>query len=272
MSPVSGRHPSSPAAAPHAARRAFDYWWVQHRQWWRIGFFISLLSPTLYLAAMGYGVGGLIDDGSGVDAIGGVRYLEFLAPGLLAAIAMQTAMGESSWPIGNAVRWSRSYHAMIATPLRPSDVMLGQLYFVAFRVAMGAAAFLLVATAFGAWGSWWIALGLPAAVLCGLAHAAPTAAFAVGRKHDHAYAGLQRFVIIPMFLFSGAFFPVTQLPDGFTVAAYLTPLWHGVSLCRDLSGGQASAAVSLGHVAYLLLWLGIGAVLAARAHAKTLVR
>ncbi|MGQ0845459.1 MAG: ABC transporter permease [Sporichthyaceae bacterium] len=257
--------------APHPARRAFDYWWIQHRQWWRVGFVVSLLSPTLYLAAMGFGVGGLVDDGSGREILNGTSYLDFLAPGLLAAIAMQTAMGESSWPIGNAVRWSRSYHAMIATPLRPRDVMAGQLFFVAFRVGLGAAAFLVVATAFGAWGSPWIVLGLPAAVLCGLAHAAPTAAFAVGRKHDHAYAGLQRFVIIPMFLFSGAFFPVTQLPEWGTAAAYATPLWHGVSLCRDLSGGQAEVGVSLGHAGYLGLWLVVGAVLAARAHAKALV-
>ena len=256
----------------HPARRAFDYWWVQHRRWWRVGFAISLLSPTLYLAAMGFGVGGLVDDGSGREVLAGVRYLEFLAPGLLAAIAMQTGMGESSWPIGNAVRWTRSYHAMVATPLRPRDVMLGQLYFVAFRVAMGAAALLLVATAFGAWRSWWIVLGLPAAVLCGLAHAAPTAAFAVGRTHDHAYVGLQRFVIIPMFLFSGAFFPVTQLPEWGTFAAYLTPLWHGVSLCRDLSAGAPPIPATVGHAAYLALWLAIGVVLAARAHAKALVK
>ena len=259
-------------AMPHPARRAFEYWWVQHKQWWRTGLLISFLTPALYLGAMGYGVGGLVDDGNGRAILHGQGYLEFLAPGLLAAVAMQTAMGESSWPIGNVVRWSRQYHAMISTPLRPRDVVAGQLYFVGFRVSVTAAAFLLVGAAYGAWSSWWVVLGLPAAVLCGLAHAAPTAAFSVGRKHDHAYAALQRFVTIPLFLFSGAFFPVSQLPGALETAAYATPMWHAVSLCRDLSGGSAELLVSVGHVGYLVLWLIAGALWAVREHDKALYR
>ncbi len=262
----------STTTTPHAARRAFEYWWMQHKAWWRTGLLISFLTPALYLGAMGFGVGGLVDDGNGREILDGQGYLEFLAPGLLAAVAMQTAMGESSWPIGNVVRWSRQYHAMISTPLRPKDVVAGQLYFVGYRVAVTAAAFLLVGAAYGAWSSWWVVLSLPAAVLCGLAHAASTTAFSVGRKHDHAYAALQRFVTIPMFLFSGAFFPVSELPDAVAGVAYATPLWHGVSLCRDLSNGSPELFPSLGHTAYLVLWLVVGVVVGTREHEKALNR
>lgn len=259
-------------ASSHPAARAFGYWWVQHKQWWRTGLIISFLTPALFLGALGHGVGGLVDDGNGAAVLEGQGYLEFLAPGLLAAIAMQTAMGESTWPIGNVVRWSRQYHAMISTPLQPKDVVAGQLCFVGFRVGVAAVAFMIVGAAYGAWSSWWVLLGLPVAVLVGLAHAAPTAAFAVGRKHDHAYAALQRFVTIPLFLFSGAFFPVSQLPAVLEAAAWATPMWHGVSLCRDLSGGSAGPVVSLGHAGYLLLWLVLGTVWANREHAKALTR
>jgi lipooligosaccharide transport system permease protein len=161
---------------------------------------------------------------------------------------------------------------MISTPLTARDVVHGQLWFVSFRCAVTAVAFLLVGAAYGAWGSWWVVLALPVAVLVGIAHAAPTAAFAVGRKHDHAYAALQRFVTIPLFLFSGAFFPVSQLPVALEWFAWATPMWHGVSLCRDLSGGSAALLVSLGHAGYLLAWLVVGTVLAVREHEKALTR
>jgi lipooligosaccharide transport system permease protein len=259
-----------PALAP--AGRSFRYWVVQYRRWWRVSLLISFVNPALYLAAMGVGLGGLIDRGGGAAALGGHGYLAFLAPGLLAANAMQTAVGESTWPVGNAVRWTRSYVAMVATPLRPRDVMVGHLLFAGLRAALGAGAFLIVAGLFGALGSTWAVAAWPVAVLCALAHAAPAAAFSVGRSHDQAYAALQRFVVIPMFLFSGVFFPVTQLPVLLRVVAYLTPLWHGVALCRDLCLGQAEVPSSLGHIGYLGLWVGVGAWAAARAYRRTLTQ
>lgn len=258
------------ALAP--ARRAFDYWLLQSRQWWRVSLLISFLNPALYLLAMGVGLGGLIDRGTGTASLGGHSYLSYLAPGLLAATAMQTAVGESTWPVGNAVRWTRSYVAMVATPLSTGEIMLGHLFFVAFRVGLGAASFLGVAAVFGALDSPLALLAWPVAVICGLAHAAPASAFSVGRSHDHAYAALQRFAVVPMFLFSGVFFPVTQLPWVLRDLAVVTPLWNGVALCRDLCLGTARPAASAGHVGYLLLWLVVGAVLAARAHEKVLTR
>jgi lipooligosaccharide transport system permease protein len=248
-----------------------EYWLISHRNWWRLGLVTGLLTPALYLGAMGLGLGGLVNHGTGARHLGGQSYLEFLAPGLLAASAMQNAMAESTWPIGNAMRWGRSYIAMAATPMRPVDMMLGQLFFVAIRTAVSATLFALVAALFGAWSSPWAVVCIPAAVLCGLAHAAPAAAFSVGRKHDHAYVALQRFVVMPMFLFSGTFFPISQLPGAVQPLARLTPLWHGVVLCRDLAAGRSGAG-DYGHLAVLTLWLVLGAWVAAREHRKALAQ
>jgi lipooligosaccharide transport system permease protein len=254
------------------AGRSLQYWFVQYRRWWRVSLLISFVNPALYLAAMGVGLGGLIDRAGNSQTLGGHGYLAFLAPGLLAANAMQTAVGESTWQVGNAVRWNRSYVAMVATPLRAGDVMVGHVLFAGLRAGLGAGAFLIVAALFGALDSPWSAVALPAAMLCAFAHAAPAAAFSVGRTHDQAYAALQRFVVIPLFLFSGVFFPVTQLPSLLRIVAYLTPMWHGVALCRDLCLGQAQVVTSLGHVGYLVLWVGVGTWVACREYRRTLTR
>jgi lipooligosaccharide transport system permease protein len=253
------------------ARRALDYWLIAHRHWWRLALVTGLLTPALFLAAMGLGLGGLVDSGSGARHLGGQSYLQFLTPGLLAATAMQTAMSESTWPIGNAMRWNRSYIAMAATPLRPADMMLGQLLFVVVRVGMGSVLFFVVAALFGAWSSPWALACVPAAILCGLAHAAPASAFSVGRTHDHAYVALYRFFVMPMFLFSGTFFPVSQLPIAIRPLAWCTPLWHGVALCRDLAAGHSGVA-DYGHLAVLTGWLVVGAWWAVREHDRALAR
>jgi lipooligosaccharide transport system permease protein len=230
----------------------------------------SFLSPALYLAAMGYGLGSLVDRGSGSATLAGLDYLGFLAPGLLAATAMQAAVMECTWPVLGALRWERSYHAMTATPLRPVDLLVGHLLFVALRLTVAVAAFLLVAAAFGALRSPWVLAAWPAAVLCGLAHATAVEAFSVTRENDHGFAALNRFVVVPLFLFSGTFFPVGQLPRPLELAAYVTPLWHGVDLCRDLALGVADAGRAAGHAAYLLLWVAAGAVFAVRNYRRRL--
>jgi lipooligosaccharide transport system permease protein len=112
---------------------------------------------------------------------------------------------------------------------------------------------------FGAVRSAWMVAGLPVAVLTGLAFAAPLDAFAVTRKkNDQAFNVIFRFGMIPLFLFSGTFFPVTQLPVWLRPVAYVTPLWHGVSLCRALSTGSPDLAGALGHIGYLVAVVGLG--------------
>jgi lipooligosaccharide transport system permease protein len=232
------------------AVRAFRYWLTNYRRTWRGSIYSSVLSPVLYLGAMGLGLGTLIDS-RGTARLGGVSYLAFLAPGLLAAAAMQAGVEESTYPVLGSVKWRRTYYAAAASPLRPADIFHGHLMFTAMRLAMNSAIFLAVMAAFGAIASPWALAALPVAVLTGLAFAAPIEAWAVTVAKDTSFALVFRFGMIPLFLFSGTFFPVTQLPAWIRPLAYVTPLWHGVALCRSLSLGTASLGGALVHVGYL---------------------
>ena len=258
----------SPPAPGLMWDRALAYWLTSYRRVWRGSLFSGFLSPVFFLVAMGFGLGALVDAG---DGIAGVGYVAFIAPGILAAQAMQTAVIESTYPVLGAVKWQRQYHAMLAAPLGPYDIVLGHLAFILMRVVITSTSFLLVAWALGAIGSPWAVLALPVAALCGMAHAAPVFAFAVRQEVDGGFAMLFRFVILPMFLFSGTFFPVDQLPSWLELVARVTPLWHAVDLCRSLALGTATPAAATGHVAYLLLWVVMGLWLAVRSFRRRLV-
>jgi lipooligosaccharide transport system permease protein len=169
---------------------------------------------------------------------------------------MQTAIGESTYPVLGSVKWWRTYYAAVASPLSPFDVYLGQVWFIGLRILMNSAVFLGVMALFGAVhaagpGGVGPLLALPAAVLTGLAFAAPCVAWAVTQQQDTGFSLVFRFVMIPLFLFSGTFFPVSQLPAVIQPIAYATPLWHGVDLCRGLALGTATIGPVLLHVAYL---------------------
>src|SRR5262249_62290003 len=126
----------------------------------------------------------------------------------------------------------KSYLASVASPLLPVYLFLVHLLFVTLRLALNSAIFRAVPAAFGAIHSKWMIAALPVAVLTGLAFATPIEAWAVTRTRDTSFTMIFRFFMIPLFLFSGVFFPITQLPSWLQPVAYLTPLWHGVSLCR----------------------------------------
>jgi lipooligosaccharide transport system permease protein len=250
--------------------RAYEHWLAQYKRVWRGTVGTSLVNPLLYLAALGVGLGQIVDESSNAPA--GVPYLDFIAPGLLAAAAMQTATTESSWPVMGAIKWTRTYFAMTATPLTERDVLIGHQLFVVTRVLTSATAYLLVVTLFGAVNSWLGLLAIPVAVLIGTAHSMPMAAYAASRENDHSFPPIYRFVIVPMFLFSGTFFPVTQMPLAFELLAYVTPIWHGVELCRGLTLGTIELLPALGHTAYLLAWTIGGLVLARRTYRRRLFR
>lgn len=250
-------------------RAAFEYWLTVYRRTWRGNVVNSLISPVLFLAAMGVGLGSLVNGGTGTVA--GVRYAEYLAPGLLAAAVMQTAQSEATWPVMGAIKWDRTYLGMLATPLTVSDVLLGHLLFMTMRALMVASAFTAVTAAFGLVHSVGGALlAIPAGVLTGTAFAAPIAAFSASQPRETGFILLYRFGVVPMFLFSGTFFPVSQLPVVFQPIAWATPLWHGVSLCRDLALSRGSVLAMLGHAAYLAVVTVIGVRLALRAYRRRL--
>ncbi len=242
--------PPAPASRSVFAGRQLRFWLTDYRRTWRGSIYSSVLNPLLYLGAMGLGLGTLVD-AHGRGGLGGVSYLAFLTPGLLAAAAMQTGVGESTYPVFGSVKWNKTYQAAVSSPLRPSDVFHGHLLFVTLRLTMNSALFMVVAASFGALRSPWVIAALPVAVLTGLAFAAPVEAWAVTRQKDTSFAVIYRFGMIPLFLFSGTFFPITQLPAWIRPVAYLTPLWHGVALCRALSLGIADPGGALVHVGYL---------------------
>ena len=153
-----------------------------------------------------------------------------------------------------ALRWWRSYPAQQVTSLRTRDLLTGHLLYVLLKLTAAITIFTAIGALFGAFESAWVLAAAPAAVLCGLAHAAPVAAFAITRRSEISIAAFYRFVILPLSLFSGAFFPIRQLPVVLEQLAYVTPLWHGVDLCRDLALEDASVGATAVHVAYLAAW------------------
>jgi lipooligosaccharide transport system permease protein len=219
----------------------------------------SVLNPLLFLAALGLGLGSIVDQNAHATAsLGGFSYLVFLAPGLLASSAMQAGATESTYPVMGAFKWQRTYLAMVAAPLEVSDVVIGHLAFMALRIAATSVAFFAVIAVFGAVQSPWAIFAIPAAVLTGMAFACPIAAYAATRDTDGGFAPLMRFVIVPMFLFSGTFFPISQLPTLLQPIAYVTPLWHGVALCRGLALGTATLVGVVVHTAYLAAFVVVG--------------
>jgi lipooligosaccharide transport system permease protein len=160
---------------------------------------------------------------------------------------------------------------MLATPLRVDDVLVGHLGWIATRVAIVSAAYLAVIAAFGVVTSPLAILALPAAVLTGLSFSAPIAAFAATQDGDIAFSTISRFALIPLFLFSGTFFPVSQLPGWLQPLAYATPLYHGVQLCRGLILGALPLGSAVGDVGYLVGLSVIGLLVARRTFAKRLV-
>jgi lipooligosaccharide transport system permease protein len=250
--------------------RAFSYWMANYRRVWRGTVVSSILNPLLFLAAMGVGLGMLVDEGTdgGID---GVSYIMFLAPGILAAQAMQTAVFESTYPVMGAIKWQRQYHAMLAAPLGVADIVIGHLVFIGMRVTISSSAFLLIAAAFGAIESWWALLALPVAILTGLAFSGLVFAFAARQENDSGFNMLFRFIVMPMFLFSGTFFPVEQLPAALETIAMVTPLWHSVELCRGLALETMDFAPALGHLGYLAFCLALGVWLAMVSFRKRLV-
>jgi lipooligosaccharide transport system permease protein len=249
--------------------RAFRCWLLTYRRTWRSTVWSSVLGPLFYLGAMGYGLGSLVDK-NGAAALGGVPYVVFVAPAVLCVQAMNTGFGNSLYPVFGAMRWNALYLAARATMLRPADICRGHLMFIAMRIAMNCACFVLVMAAFGLIRSWWAVLLLPAATLLGVAFATPSAAWAVTLESMTPMNYVFRFGSVPLMLFSGTFFPVGQLPGWLRPVAYATPLWHGVALCRGLSLGDTNLSAAAIHVAYLTAMAATGLWLGARSYRRRL--
>src|SRR5438445_5751357 len=228
------------------ALRVVEHHLMVYRRTWKGGMFVSFASPILFLAAIGIGLGSLIARGP-VHTVGGVSYLTFLAPGLLAATAMQTAFVETTYPVMAKIQWLRTYDGMLATPLTVRDVLGGEIGWLVIRLATTAFAFFFVMLLFGTMHTVASLLTIPVVVLNGLAFGAPIFAFTATQRKDTGFPTIGRFIITPLFLLGGVFFPIQQLPQLAQVIAWLTPLAHSVALARSLAigGSNGSAAIHL---------------------------
>lgn len=256
-------------ATPLAAR-VVEHQVAVFRRFWRGSVTFYVLNPLLFLASLGVGLGGLVDERTGLVA--GVPYLTFVAAGLLAASAMLGATAESLWPIMAGTTWVRSFHAMVATPLRPADVYTGIVAWTATRAAVGASIFLAVAAVLGAVPSPWGIAAVPATALCAAAFAAPLTAFAASQNTASRFPLIMRIGVMPLFLFSGTFFPISQLPDALRRLSVLSPLWHAVELCRGATTGSIDPLPALGHVVVLVACVVAGWLWGVRTFARKLAQ
>jgi ABC-type polysaccharide/polyol phosphate export permease len=220
----------------------FAYWFMRYRRTWRGTIVISVANPLLFLVGVGAGLGHLVNHHAPAQ-MGGVSYAAFFAPGLLAASAMQTAFLESAGQVARAAAPSGAYQSTVATPLSPEQVMAGHMLYVAFRVLTSSAAFVLVM---------------------------PAAAWSVGVRAERQIFNAFRMLIVPLYMFSGTFFALSELPVPIRVLVEALPLAQGVTLCRSLALGTAGAPAIAVHAAYLCALTVIGFALARTAYRRRL--
>ena len=209
---------------------------MSHRRTWAIivsGFF----EPLFYLLSLGYGLGGYV----GEVVIDGkpIEYAAFVAPALLAASAFNGAFYDATnifWKL----RYQKTYDAVLATPLGPKDIASGETAFALFRGLIYAVGFFTVMLALGLVHSWWAVLALPATVFIGFAFAGAGIA-AVTYMRSWQDFDILNLAMLPMFLFSATFFPLSTYPDWLEVVVQVTPLYHGVALLRALTTGAVGA-------------------------------
>lgn len=239
-----------------------------YRRAWRGTVISTFLQPVLFLTAMGLGLGSLVDEGGG-EADLGIPYLAFIATGLIAATAMQTGASDGAWPVMAGIKWRENFHAILTTPVTASGIVMGRLIWSAIRLTFILVVYAVIMTLFDAVDLGPALLAVFPAVLCGVAFSAPIIAFTAQLEDDTGLTSLFRFGIVPLFLFSGTFFPVDQLPDWMEPLAAATPLFHGVELVRklalpDLEAPLVSTMPMWVHVLYLAALVVLGTILASR--------
>ena len=236
-----------------------------YKRLWRANLMSSFVQPLLYLLGLGVGVGALVDRNAGAgSSLGGASYVGFVAPGLLITAAMSLGAGESMWPVMGGLKWQRGYHGIAATPLEARDIVVGHGVWIGARCGLSAAAVAAALALFHDTRSWGLVPNVAVAMLVGLAFAMPIMAFSISTDADGAFAALQRFLIIPLFLFGGAFYPLTKLPVGVQWVAKAAPLWHGVVVARSFTTGGARLWSTVGHLAYVVAFALVGTAVAVR--------
>jgi lipooligosaccharide transport system permease protein len=268
-----GAHVPPLAPTWSTVSRVIEHRALQYRRTFRASIFSSFGVPVLFLTAMGLGLGGYINQNPD-PTLEGLTYLQFLAPGLLAATVMQAGSFESAFPILGGLQWNKVFHAMFATPIRPRDVALGNIVWIAIRLTMIATIFSFVIVLFGASRSPLIVFAIPVAVLTGLSFSTPIMAFTATQRTPDKFSVMFRFGVTPLFLFSGTFYPIQGLPAFIQPIAWISPLWHGVDACRMLMLGTVGRdpVLFVLHLAVLAAITILGAFAATRTFEARLVK
>lgn len=216
----------------------------------------GVANPLFFLLAVGMGLGSQID---GAD-LPTEDYLAFVGSGVVAAFAMTQGAGLSLWPTMAALKWDGTYDATLTTPLTVRALTVGHILWTGARAALMSALFVLVLVPFGIISSPAAVLAPLAAGLTSMTASAPLSAFAATRDTDASFSVIMRAGITPLFLFSGAFFPVDQLPDSIEWLVWFVPVWHGVELCRGLIVGGPILELAVHAVVQLLIVVVASAV------------
>lgn len=225
--------------------------------------------PVAYLFAMGVGLATLVDANS-ASAFGGVSYLAFIAPALLISAAVMTAANEFTFPVMDGFKWRRVYYGPHASPLTPQQIAAGHIIAVTLRFVLQSALYFAVVALFGASPSGWGWASIFVATLAGLSFGLPLMAYAASIKEDKGqFAMVMRFIVTPLFLFSGTFFPLDTLPLSVRWIGWISPIWHGTELGRVFSYGYREAPLlTIAHIVFLLGLAVAGWVLTRRQFAR----
>jgi lipooligosaccharide transport system permease protein len=257
-------HPLSARRAGHLVHRNYL---VARRTW--ILFVSGFFEPFFYLLSIGVGIGGLVGDVV-TDTGTALSYQQFVAPALLASSAMNGAVYDAVHNLYFKLRYSKLYDAVLATPLSAADAAVGETTWALLRGASYSAAFLVIMAILGLVGSWWAVLALPAAVLIGFAFAAVGLAATTFLRSWQDFEFVQ-LAVLPMFLFSTTFYPLSTYPEVLQWVVRCTPLYHGIELVRGLVTGDVGWSL-LGHAGYLVVMGLIGLAIGARRLSGLLLR
>jgi lipooligosaccharide transport system permease protein len=241
-------------------------------KWWTSIAAFSLGNPVLYLFSVGIGIGALVDANGGSTQLGGVSYLTFLAPALLASAALASFQEEMSFPIMEGFEWDKSFFAMNATPINGRDIVNGIVASSFLKTAVTVGIYEAVLLAFGAID---LGVALPmyfSALITGISFGAVMMAVTSYIKNDDGFfAIIGRFVIAPMVMFSGTYYPLESMPIYLQWVGWISPLWHGTDLGRVISYGSPQQGwIVISHWIYLATWLVVGLTLAYRQVSKRL--
>ena len=241
-------------------------------KWWTSIAAFSLGNPVLYLFSVGIGIGALVDANGGNSQLGNVSYLTFLAPALLASAALQSFQEEMSFPIMEGFEWDKSFFAMNATPITGRDIVNGLITSSLFKTMITVGIYEGVLLGFGAIS---LEVALPmflSALLAGIAFGSVMMAVTSFIKNDDGFfAIVGRFIVAPMVMFSGTYYPLDSMPVYLQWVGWISPLWHGTDLGRVISYGSPQLGwIVASHWVYLALWVVVGLGLAYRQVSKRL--